>query len=115
MQSTKSGNAGGETPSTITGTESGGQSVGTGNVSTETCVGEGRIAFNDATGKRIECCEGLTEVTPADCTLNENNSCCTGADCKIGCGTICIKCEDGVCSSLENKCNCPSDCAELIA
>jgi len=71
------------------------------------CAKEGEIAFNDATGKHASCCSGLTEVY--GCAMNEDGSCCT-VKCKIGCGTICINCGDGICNAKENKCTCPADC-----
>ncbi|RLE46581.1 hypothetical protein DRJ22_01575 [Candidatus Woesearchaeota archaeon] len=63
----------------------------------ETCRKEGETGFGP-------CCEGLTAV-----------ACYAENDCNIigTCGTVCVKCGDGVCGPGENQCVCPRDCLDM--
>jgi len=53
------------------------------------------------------CCSGLTYTY--SCGEIYNNGKCTPTECQIP-QAFCIKCGDGICSTGENKCNCPTDC-----
>ncbi|MEM5812461.1 MAG: hypothetical protein QW286_01965, partial [Candidatus Aenigmatarchaeota archaeon] len=62
-----------------------------------------------------DCCEGLTEwMSGMDTMIVQNGVCVeTGMVAGSPIGT-CIRCGDGICSQLENVCNCPQDCQQLI-
>ncbi|MFC1510096.1 hypothetical protein ACFL49_00345 [Candidatus Omnitrophota bacterium] len=59
-------------------------------------------------GNRVECCDGFekrcgTESFDGSCDME-------GAD-SMTCVPLCLPCGDGLCGTLENKCNCPEDCS----
>lgn len=79
-------------------------------VDDENCAKEGErwwdIGFAN---KTHECCAGLIK-TGCDTRISIGNECYeSGATGCSGQG-ICVNCGNGVCSSLEDPCNCPQDC-----
>jgi len=79
------------------------------------CAKLGEQSFNDATGEKKLCCQGLEEVSngcveydPSDSHAYKN-----GCIFREGCGSICsnTKCGNSICESpIENRCTCPKDC-----
>lgn len=72
----------------------------------KTCTPEGGsyVVYPGA----LPCCPGLA---PVSCDKPDSNG-----NCNEGCvGTsVCTKCGDGTCGKGENRCNCPSDCGQVV-
>ncbi len=70
------------------------------------CAKESEKMRPSGAGFPAQCCTGLKAITGHeynnDCSINK-----TPPPGDIG---TCIKCGDGKCASMENKCNCPQDC-----
>jgi len=71
---------------------------------TQACNSEGIIETQSG------CCAGLSYAQ--ECNSPDSKGKCPDSNIFLRCegAAYCIKCGDGVCSTNENKCNCPSDC-----
>ncbi|MEM3450066.1 MAG: hypothetical protein QW439_00640 [Candidatus Woesearchaeota archaeon] len=71
-------------------------------VRVEDCISEGQQVVNNK-----QCCPGLSKIN--------NSANLTNGGCSQATGEYCTaKCGNGVCDSLENRCNCPEDCSPTI-
>jgi hypothetical protein len=77
------------------------------------CIGAGQT-YDARFG--IKCCAGLQSlelIIPVD---SQDGSARPSGDCDVGpypeSAKLCSSCGDGVCSELENRCNCTEDCPD---
>ena len=82
----------------------------------ETCGKEGEKFYPFETGRSpVVCCEGLTEWLAGFDTREIVNGKCVETGLVAGAPYgICINCGNGICEDIENICNCPKDCDEIV-